>query len=732
MKLRDRVSGGVVDRPPNAILFGQWVAEGDADSRSLDLNGFPLEDRDALVPDPMGRWIIGCPGDKPQANGQFYSNPLPDEQDIEAVLQLGGWLMEMPAAQNGWLEWYEKSPLAPGLEEAVKPHPLEDSIEEELHHLEQVCLKPRTHIRLETERVLVSRVRRVDPKAPMWLAAHTEDWEHRKISGVQPHRILAQVREEEWNIYENRVAVRLVDNLATWLRRRMSAVHRVLKDIFARLSDYQVSTAGTWHRLRRISALWGEAWKADQGKEIAERTIKRLDRLLHRVLQLMDSPLYRSVPKGAQVPLSLKMTNLLSNDDNYRGVANLWHEWFRLAAPKKVSPRQLHRRYQDLRHGLDAWCMLVLVRACSQLGIDPIDEHMEAPIAPGALPIRLSSMHDLQWDSDGTMRIMDGDQTCVRFVPLVHSLERTESAEAIERRITSIMDSAAANKTWTVILHLAMPGPAPYIQLAGVWDPPFPGTPGAVDFVRVSPFVLDSVERVARAVRWATLVPRMLAYPPVVVTPPPELISGVSPWLQKRDESRWVLVRSARPQELVRLDLESKLTEARADRDRLALQREQIDDNLQHALRDDRRQRRALEQQRQQLLKPLQKAENRVSRILEFKESFETGDRNLQELMRCPICREPGRFVDRNEDCFWVQCTRDSCESSLELRTNRESCQRVPILLPGGIKPESWLHKTQPQWVDDILGCDVLAVPEASKDGGVTFRPPRQTNLSEK
>jgi hypothetical protein len=201
------------------------------------------------------------------------------------------------------------------------------------------------------------------------------------------------------------------------------------------------------------------------------------------------------------------MTNLLSNDPNYRGVARLWHHWSLLAAPQAPSPRQLHQRYQDLRRGFDAWCMLLLVRACGQMGLEPLDDYLERPITPGCEPIRLRTGHDLRWAHDGTLSIAEGDATCVKFVPIVHVLEAAESAAATEGRTAPLVRSAKGNTPWTVILHPAVPGRAQHPHLASVGDPPLPGTAGAIDFVRVSPFSLDSVERVARVVRWATLAP---------------------------------------------------------------------------------------------------------------------------------------------------------------------------------------------------------------------------------
>ena len=150
---------------------------------------------------------------------------------------------------------------------------------------------------METERVLVARARRIAPNAPAWLASHTEDWDYRKISGVQPRRILAEVREERWDLYENRVAVRLVDSLVTWLRRRIAEVRRILDDIFARMESFGESVSGTRHRAERIYRMWGEAWDASHGRELAERTLKRIDRLLYRVPRLDG---FQAVPAHPQ------------------------------------------------------------------------------------------------------------------------------------------------------------------------------------------------------------------------------------------------------------------------------------------------------------------------------------------------------------------------------------------------------------------------------------------------
>ena len=54
--------------------------------------------------------------------------------------------------------------------------------------------------RVEIERTSVSRARRFPLQAANYLAAHTEDWERPTLRAVVPKRILAVVREDQFEI----------------------------------------------------------------------------------------------------------------------------------------------------------------------------------------------------------------------------------------------------------------------------------------------------------------------------------------------------------------------------------------------------------------------------------------------------------------------------------------------------------------------------------------------------
>ncbi len=139
-----------------------------------------------------------------------------------------------------------------------------------------------------------------------------------------------------------------------------------------------------------------------------------------------------------------------------------------------------------------------------------------------------------------------------------------------------------------------------------------------------------------------------------------------------------------------------------------------------------------LNRRKSELLVPLQEAENLVKQLEEFGADLTRAEGEISALMTCPVCGAPGEFEHRDQDCFETRCSSDGCETVWGLRTHPPSSGRIPYLVPGGISTTKWPRVAQPQWVDDILGCDVLAVPAVEEDDTVLFRPPRKTPTDEK
>lgn len=704
MSFEDRFSGDIVGAlPAGTYHAGRWIVR---DADATHVNRVPACPGDALMPGPTGEWEVARPEFEEGTGGRFFSDALPRDQDADALRQLGQLLRD--PSNDSWLAWSEINPLAPGLDEAVRFHRFEDRIENELQHLEAVCRRPRTHIRVEVERELVGRARRIARDAAQWLAAHTEDWRRRTLTGVQPRRIRAEVREERWDLYENRVAARLIDNLVVWLRHRHDEVRRIMDDILKRIEDIEdTARGGRRHRTERIYGLWGEAWKADW-QEVAAQTLERIERLLYKILALQDSRLYQQVSQRSHVPRTLRMTNLLNTDDHYRGVARLWRHWSLLPTQGSLSAHMHYKQQQDMHESYDAWCLLLVVRACSQLRLDPAtDDDWESSLAKGQ-SIRLERSLCIVREEGGAIAIRsiqeDGSVLC-RFVPLLHSLERAGKEQALTQCVEPIVDAVVEKSHWTVVLHLSKGGSAPCDAIATIGNPPQPGTQGAIDFIRVSPFSLDCVERVARAIRWATLVPRMLAYPPSVPVLPDESL-GKELRLEKRD-GQWAMVSLSRDHGWTQTELERSLRTEQAKYKDLRRQR---DDAKQ---KQDRREAR-------RLLEPVRAAEKAVHKWRIFKRSVDAAIADLDELRTCPRCGEQAELHERANRCFTAKCESDSCQVRWEIRALPNGKGRVPVFDPDG-------PAGAPYEIDGLVGCDILAVPSAC-DGD--HLAPRQSSVT--
>ena len=507
------------------------------------------------------------------------------------------------------------------------------------------------------------------------------------------------MREERWDLYENRVTARLVDNLTVWLQRRIADVRRIRDDILTRMEAFSGSAPkGSRHRAERIYRLWGEAWSANDAQDVARSTLARLDILLYKVLGLLDSPLYSHVPKRAQVSRTLKMTNLLSTDDHYRGVARLWHEWSLLRGSFSIVEH--YQQQQDLHDSYDAWCLLLVVRACEQLKLEPADgAAFEVPLHKGC-SLQIDRGLRIEWEPAGCIAITRSGNTLVRFVPLIHSLERARTAEVSAQRVKPLVEAVAKTGHWTVVLHPAKSGGAPFDGIATIGNPPRQGTNGAIDFIRVSPFSLDSVERVARAIRWATLSPQMLAYPPCVPTPPDADLRGS--WLTRKDNTSCAMTNVPPPG--TKQKIERDLSAALARREEA--ERRHVES------KQSRRSKGALAD--------LGKARKEERDWQAFKQSFEAATACINELKICPRCGKQAGFEARDEDCFSARCLSPSCEARWELRPRREG--RIPVFIPD-IKVAS--AQLQPALIDEQLGCDVLALPHSASDGSTKFQPPR-------
>lgn len=661
---------------------------------SLPVPGAWLSGRRPLLPGRTGELLLDDGTRTP-------CDAVPADDQLDAILAMGAAIPESAT----WLELLECDPLAPVSTADLDEHPLEGEIRANLAALRDVFRRPRTHLELRTARVPTGQARRLAPDALDWLAGHTEDWAHLTLRGVHPRRVLAEVRDVRWDLYENRVAVRLVDHLLGWLQKRINRLGAWLRR-FDDLEELQKSAGidGSWRRKERVFRLWKDTALEQNRRRQAQQRLRRL-LALRRVLDgLRDMPLYSAIPRRASVPDVLRPSNVLQHDANYRKVAALWRAWARHERTEKLDGERYLDRQADVARAWRRFAILLVHRALDQLGYEPLEG--DPRLVDGATIALDGCTLDLRDAACVQLHVPDGPS--LRLVPvladLVHARNRDDVWEA----------AAARGTPDTVVLHLSTAREIPVgvpelVRLAHERA----GT--RLGLTPVSPWDIGSTERVARALRWALLAPRIRAWPPVAKA---HASLPASPWL-RREGAECHVLRRPRPNEFdlagmekAAVALEERLAAVESEREEVKL--------LASRSKDDHRARNDLNERGKRLNEQRQKLAADAADLRSSYDSLQRAFATLEALAVCPVCMATGRreaapLQPRGAGTFVCACACGAEWGTVACADGH----RVPFLrtvAPGRLA-EAVATATGADWLDRTLGQDVLAVPHLGEPG---------------
>ena len=663
---------------PERLLGGIWQA-----SQAGRLNGLPVPEGTLLLPDENGE-LNWATEEQPTA-WQARGPSVPQD----ATLNLGSLeksLDRLSEHGGAFREWTAVSPLDRNLADDLDRWPLEEEMELHLKHLEAVCRVPRTHLEIIEERQVVSRARQVPARAISYLAAHTEDWEARTLRGVRPKRVIANVREELHDIYENRVAVRLVDHLLKYVRGRIAKIQELLRTFQVVAANSHEPPSGMHWRQGRLYELWGNTLDVLEGQLLAEERLEELQRFQRQLVRLQGSVLYRSVSQQVQVPAQLRITNILGNDAHYRRVARLWLGWYKYAHVQRSSAQEQQQTALQLARRFDVFGVLLTLHALKQFGYAATDSRMLLQQG-GALPLTgPEGPLTLEWDFDGTHLLRAGETPLLRVLPLttpLSALETDEQGWAME----TLQEDGAQLDTFTVLLYPGSSRFQPPPAFFSLGDGPQPLNP-LLGCVPVSSIDLESVERLARALRRVLTGRRLLAYPPRVQLPETlQRISLSQPFLPD-GSGTWTLQAP-----LISDDWQ---VPARELGSRLKHLEEQI-------LRQ-RQERHSTKAQEQEV------ARLRASQAAwkELGEQVIAAEVALKALRHCPVCSASSAALEP-WDQKQFRCTCQGCGASWSVLVCADCGQRHAWLRPklrdlNSVPPEVG-------WADHLFGRDVLTLP---------------------
>ncbi|WP_438465548.1 hypothetical protein [Marinomonas sp. PE14-40] len=353
----DRLTQTKVKKLPDLVEIGRFQWAG----KNIEcLNGHsPIQSGELLVGDGSGR----C-----QLLSGSYSFILP-QKDKNADIDLFNNSISTIGRQ---LEANKKliSPMLPAtvIDSESRLLPLEELLEDTLSkgHLHQISRNPRLDIRYAVEVTDVARAKRLAKGAFVHLASHSECWQRQTLSGIVPKKVKARFSEDDFNIYENIVYVRLLDKLDRHVNLRINTIERLNGTLEEALEFYSDSAA-LHHKLQnKICTLWGQVFDEETTTEtlgLLEDTLIRLREMQLSIRNLKQSALYLKVARHAQVGGALHRTNILNHDSHYRHVATLWDELSKHQQKSVRTPTECFQDGQQLIEQYSRFVGLVLQQA---------------------------------------------------------------------------------------------------------------------------------------------------------------------------------------------------------------------------------------------------------------------------------------------------------------------------------------------------------------------------------
>ena len=259
----------------------------------------------------------------------------------------------------------------------------EQVLKANLPSIARVCERFITRLGERSELLPVSRVKRPARRALERLSAHTEDWATRTLSGPVPRRALAVTREEDADLYENRMVTELVHPILTSaLSDRIRRLRRLTSDLadLARAED-----EGTHYRRYRLYTFWGaDAARAAESSSQASQTLRELEKLAAWVQSLRGSTLTVALRGRRTGQRSLRNTNVIANDRHYRAAGLVWSAYEREPeADETAEERQA--RFLSRHRAFDNYVLGLVVRSLDDLGYAPGEDEMPAGNSPVAL-----------------------------------------------------------------------------------------------------------------------------------------------------------------------------------------------------------------------------------------------------------------------------------------------------------------------------------------------------------
>lgn len=513
--------------PPPETIPALWCA-----TTPVEVNGVQQPVGARLVADAQGKWSwrVGALS----RSGTTGPGSAPPTRVVLSLTELARRL----SAPDGLIAldaWLTTPALLLRAEELLtEPRPL-TTLRNKLGFLEEVFRQPEVRLTTETVLEVAARARRVPGRAIAHLSAHSEEWAGRSLVRVVPRRVLAEVRDDELDTYENRMVVRILDELLKLVTKRLEDVQELLKRL-REDGNFSEDLVDSGHRRRhRLSMIWSEQHVDNDWLDLCTKMVTELQELKRRLLRLQGKPLYRAIPRRASMPSDVRQTNLFRDHRQYREVYALWLAW---RTDRNAMDKAESEDASTLAASMDLFVAHCFAKALAQEGF-ALPPNFR-PVKPG---VSVTWTHQqsrrtlrLTAEVDGSVVLQlpaTGDAT-LRAVGVPVVFGDSGSPDTLAQWLEESRWKSTGSEEARVLVHLECTKEeltadtsweadwAPLVDRSAL----DPAAEDSWQAVPVSPWSVQSVERVARILRawiWRSLA---RTYPPQMTSSGIAVVSG--------------------------------------------------------------------------------------------------------------------------------------------------------------------------------------------------------------
>lgn len=235
-----------------------------------------------------------------------------------------------------------------------------------------ICTTPRQHLKVEDEILDVELVKRISPASLQHLSSHSEHWRGRTITGLVPSRMLAQVYEDDINIYENTFFRMAIEKILLYVSEKDSDVKKALaqKNSYIDWEQYgnMLSDYKRGELLRKLLPEYDydeEDFRREQFKEL----ISTLENLEKGLSSILSTSFYQGINRFKNIQLPVQPTNIIKMDNRYNEIFKLWNKLLTLKAKDNSEVDLTGATIKDINNYYLLYVQILLIYGLSILGL---------------------------------------------------------------------------------------------------------------------------------------------------------------------------------------------------------------------------------------------------------------------------------------------------------------------------------------------------------------------------